>query len=60
MRKTGIICCAVLMAALFESLFNPFIIMFSLPMALIGAILALGTHVVFGVDGAWYEVVPEA
>ena len=31
----------MLMAALFESLFNPFIIMFSLPMALIGAIGAL-------------------
>jgi HAE1 family hydrophobic/amphiphilic exporter-1 len=31
----------MLMAALFESLLNPFIIMFSLPMALIGAILAL-------------------
>lgn len=31
----------MLMAALFESLFNPFIIMFSLPMALVGAILAL-------------------
>ena len=31
----------MLMAALFESLFNPFVIMFSLPMALIGAILAL-------------------
>jgi HAE1 family hydrophobic/amphiphilic exporter-1 len=31
----------MLMAALFESLFNPFIIMFSLPMALIGAIMAL-------------------
>ena len=31
----------MLMAALFESLFNPFIIMFSLPMALVGAIMAL-------------------
>jgi len=31
----------MLMAALFESLLNPFIIMFSLPMALVGAILAL-------------------
>lgn len=31
----------MLMAALFESLFSPFIIMFSLPMALIGAISAL-------------------
>ena len=31
----------MLMAALFESLLNPLIIMFSLPMALIGAILAL-------------------
>lgn len=31
----------MLMAALFESLLNPFIIMFSIPMALIGAILAL-------------------
>lgn len=33
----------MLMAALFESLFSPFIIMFSLPMALIGAILAMVT-----------------
>jgi HAE1 family hydrophobic/amphiphilic exporter-1 len=31
----------MLMAALFESLLNPFIIMFSLPMALVGALLAL-------------------
>ena len=31
----------MLMAALFESFFSPFIIMFSLPMALVGAILAL-------------------
>ena len=31
----------MLMAALFESLLNPLIIMFSLPMALVGAILAL-------------------
>lgn len=31
----------MLMAALFESLFSPFIIMFSLPMALIGALLAI-------------------
>lgn len=31
----------MLMAALFESLFSPFIIMFSLPMALIGAIMAM-------------------
>ena len=31
----------ILMAALFESLLSPFIIMFSLPMALIGAMLAL-------------------
>ena len=31
----------MLMAALFESLFSPLVIMFSLPMALIGAILAL-------------------
>ncbi|HUV03706.1 MAG TPA: efflux RND transporter permease subunit [Armatimonadota bacterium] len=33
----------MLMAALFESLVSPLIIMFSLPMALIGAILALAT-----------------
>jgi HAE1 family hydrophobic/amphiphilic exporter-1 len=31
----------ILMAALFESLLSPFVIMFSLPMALIGAFLAL-------------------
>ncbi len=31
----------MLMAALFESLLSPFIIMFSLPMALIGAVLAM-------------------
>ncbi len=31
----------MLMAALFESLLNPFVIMFSIPMALVGALLAL-------------------
>ena len=31
----------MLMAALFESLLNPFVIMFSIPMALVGAIIAL-------------------